>query len=85
MFDNFLIGAVAVLKKLFVKPLLKLLSWVARKLFLPALVFFAAKLGIDRWQFKSCPFCAEKVRRRAIGCRYCGREMTLEQPYISHR
>jgi hypothetical protein len=72
------------LKKLVTKPLLKLLSWVARKLFVPALVFFAAKLGIDRWQFKSCPFCAEKVRRRAVVCRHCGQEMTAGQPYTVH-
>jgi hypothetical protein len=60
------------LQKLLLKPLLKLLASLARRLALPLLIWCVAKLGIDRWQFRHCQRCAEKIQRRAVVCRYCG-------------
>lgn len=62
-------------QRLVLKPLLKLAGWLARKLFLPFLVWILAKVGFDRWRFRQCESCAEKIRRKAVVCRYCGHRM----------
>jgi hypothetical protein len=36
----------------------------------------ASKLSIHRRRV--CPFCAEKIKRKAIICRYCQRDVVLE-------
>jgi hypothetical protein len=66
------------LQRLILKRLLKLVAWLAGKLFLPALIWFVATLSLDRWQFRKCESCAEKIRRRAVVCRYCGHRMPTD-------
>lgn len=66
------------LQRLFLKQFLKLVAWLAGKLFLPALIWFVATLGLDRWQFKKCESCAEKIRRKAVVCRHCGHRAGMD-------
>lgn len=55
-----------------VKPLLKLAIWLAKKLFVPVAIWLLAKISLDRWHFRRCESCAEKIRRKAVVCRHCG-------------
>lgn len=59
------------------KLLIALLGFLVRLLWIPLLGYIAIKFGIDRWQFKECPSCAEKIRKSANVCKYCNREVDL--------
>ena len=65
-------------QKFLLKQLFKLVAWSARHLLVPALIWFSAKHGLERWQFRKCQACAEKIRRGAVVCRHCGQREETE-------
>lgn len=43
------------------------------------------KRRLDSGAARKCPFCAELIRREAVVCRYCGRELVQEAPAAAPR
>lgn len=52
--------------------------WILSALFLPfglIAALLVTPLKVDDKDMKLCPFCAEKIKTKAIVCRFCGREI----------
>lgn len=42
-----------------------------------AFIVFAYKRKQQKASLKGCPFCAELIKREAVVCRYCQREIAI--------
>jgi hypothetical protein len=44
--------------------------------FVIALSFYLLSRLVDGFVAKQCPYCAEKIKKKAIVCRFCDRDLT---------
>lgn len=45
--------------------------------FLPISFVHSIMLTDGSKEYKECPFCSERIKRKAKVCRYCGRDLTV--------